>query len=309
MTAVLITVDTELAWRHHAAGHGWEEVYRRSCEPAGVGLGYQLALLERHGLKACFFVDPMPALVHGIAPVRRMVETILEGGQEVQLHLHALWSDTRRFFELNDLCGDGQREMIATAIRLLMEAGAPAPIAFRAGSYAANDRTLALLADSGIAFDSSFNGSHAPSPCAVSLPAGQIDPAGHHGIIEIPVTQFEERSGRLRHLQLCATSHSEMKGALAHAAAQGQQLVTIVSHSFELATRDGLRQNRIVRRRFDALCAHLDVHRAALPTAHFADLGTLRLDGQTAPMAARPWRTALRNMSQFAANLMFERRL
>ncbi len=30
----------------------------RSFEPAGVGLSWQLAMLARHELKGCFFVDP-----------------------------------------------------------------------------------------------------------------------------------------------------------------------------------------------------------------------------------------------------------
>jgi hypothetical protein len=80
-TRTLLTIDTELTWRHHIAGAGWEDNYARSVEPAGVGLGYQLGELNRHGLKACFFVDPMPALAFGIAPIRQMVETVLEAGQ------------------------------------------------------------------------------------------------------------------------------------------------------------------------------------------------------------------------------------
>ena len=80
-THVLLSVDTELAWRHYRAGCGWDENYARSVEPAGVGLSFQLDLLRRHGLKACFFVDPMPACLYGIEPIRRMVETILSAGQ------------------------------------------------------------------------------------------------------------------------------------------------------------------------------------------------------------------------------------
>ncbi|MEG8023808.1 hypothetical protein QP162_03915 [Sphingomonas aurantiaca] len=95
-TPVFLTVDTEFAWRHHAAGRDSDEIYARSLEPAGVGLSYQLAELARHSLKACFFVDPMPALVYGLAPVRRMVETILAAGQEIQLHLHPNWTAARR---------------------------------------------------------------------------------------------------------------------------------------------------------------------------------------------------------------------
>ncbi|MGH6659079.1 MAG: polysaccharide deacetylase, partial [Sphingomicrobium sp.] len=73
-TRVLLTVDTELTWRHFAAGADWRENLALSFDPAGVGVPWQLERLARHGLKACFFVDPMPALVYGIEPVRRMVE-------------------------------------------------------------------------------------------------------------------------------------------------------------------------------------------------------------------------------------------
>ena len=94
-TPVFLTIDTEFAWRHHAAGLDCDAIYARSLEPAGVGLGYQLAELARHNLKACFFVDPMPAITFGPAPIRRMIDTILEAGQEVQLHLHPNWTSAR----------------------------------------------------------------------------------------------------------------------------------------------------------------------------------------------------------------------
>ena len=101
-TRVLITVDTELVWRHHEAGLSWQDNFARSFEAAGVGVPHQLRLLAEHALKACFFVDPMPALVHGLDPVRRMVEPILEAGQEVQLHLHPFWARPGEAFrELN----------------------------------------------------------------------------------------------------------------------------------------------------------------------------------------------------------------
>ena len=95
MTPVFLTVDTEFAGRHHAAGLDVEAIYARSVEPAGVGLSHHLALLARHNLKACFFVDPMPALVYGLKPVARMVEAVLAAGQEVQLHCHANWAGAR----------------------------------------------------------------------------------------------------------------------------------------------------------------------------------------------------------------------
>uniref|UniRef100_UPI00195352AB hypothetical protein n=1 Tax=Klebsiella pneumoniae TaxID=573 RepID=UPI00195352AB len=62
-TRVFITIDTEIMWRHHVAGLDVDTIVQRSLEPANVGVAWQLEQLARHGLKACFFVDPMPALV------------------------------------------------------------------------------------------------------------------------------------------------------------------------------------------------------------------------------------------------------
>jgi len=306
MTPVFLTVDTEFAWRHHAAGLDLQAVYRRSIEPAGVGLGHQLAVLARAGLKACFFVDPFPALAYGIEPVRRMVGTVLDAGQEVQLHLHPQWADPARF-ELWEFDPAGQAALIAQAAALLVEAGAPPPIAFRAGSYAANDATLAALADQGFAYDSSHNGAMAPRWSRTALPARRIAPVAHAGLVEVPVTVIEDAPGRLRTFQLCALSAGEAAAALDHAARHAHAAVTIVSHGFELATRDGLRANRVHARRFAALCAHLAARADVLPTAHFADRPPLALGRDDRPLPPSRWRTARRHAEQLWSNWVEER--
>jgi predicted dienelactone hydrolase len=94
-TQALVTVDTELTWRHHWAGLGWVDNYARSVEPAAVGLSYQLKQLARYRLKGVFFVDPMPAVLFGIEPIKCMVDTVLMAGQEVQLHIHPMWNEAR----------------------------------------------------------------------------------------------------------------------------------------------------------------------------------------------------------------------
>src|SRR6218665_2410109 len=151
---VLLTVDTELTWRHFTPGDCWRANFERSIEPAGVGLSFQLETLGRHDLRACFFVDPMPALLYGIEPIRQIVAPILAAGQEVQLHLHAQWEAVAQGrdsdgIELTSFDRAGQRRLIAIARDLLIEAGAPVPAAFRGGSYAANADTLAALAELG----------------------------------------------------------------------------------------------------------------------------------------------------------------
>ena len=77
-TRVLLTVDTELTSRHYRRGASWHENFERSHDPAGVGIPYQLRVLAEHKLKACFFVDPMPALVYGLDPIKRIVDAILD---------------------------------------------------------------------------------------------------------------------------------------------------------------------------------------------------------------------------------------
>lgn len=314
-TRVFLTIDTELMWRHHVAGLDTDEIVRRSVEPAGVGVGWQLEQLRRHSLKACFFVDPMPALVYGLDPVKRIVGAILEAGQEVQLHLHPNWTGAKAgdggastgAFELIDYGFAEQRDLIAGAAEMLVAAGAPAPIAFRSGSYSASDDTLGALAELGFAYDSSHNGSEHPWPSAISLAPRQIAPVAHCGVVEVPVTLIEDRPGHLRHFQICALSAAEMRAALDHALRRGHVAVTIVSHGFELANRAGTRANAVHVRRFEALCGMLAERSGALRTTHFAERPRLALEQEDAPLAPSLLRTRLRQAEQLWSNWVEER--
>ena len=310
-TNVLLTIDTELLWSPDLTRRSWQEALARSFDPAGVGVPYQLAKLAEHGLNAVFFVDPMPALHFGIDPIRRMVSLILEAGQSIELHLHPQWSrlvdgDPTTSFELNGYPEEEQRALIAQACELLMAAGAPRPTAFRAGSYAANDATLRAAAALGFRYDSSHNGSQHPWPSSIGLPADQITPLRYENIIEVPVTLIRDRTG-LRHLQICAVSMREMRAALYHAAERAHSVVSIVSHSFELATRSGQRENRTHRQRFDDLCAFLDVHRADMPTRNFATLDIGKLGRGAEPLPSSALRTIARQAEQLWSNLYEER--
>src|SRR3546814_11531199 len=95
---------------------------------------------------------------------------------------------------------------------------------------------------------------------------------------------MEDRAGKLRHLQLCAISAEELRQALLHAARHGHPLTTLVSHRFELATRDGLRPNRTLCRRFYRLCAFVVGAPARRATVHFADLYDLLLVSSAVPL-------------------------
>lgn len=310
-TRVLLTIDTELTWRPGPDWEHWETAYERSYEAAGVGVRYQLRVLAQYALKACFFVDPMPACVYGIEPIRRMIEPIMEAGQEVQLHLHPLWvgardGQTRSERQLARYDAVAQRDLIQRARDLLVEAGAPEPIAFRAGNYSANDDTLSALAELGFRYDSSHNGHQHPWPSAIGLPRDQINPVVHRGVTEVPVTLITEGRGS-RHLQICAVSLGEIKAAIEHAGAQHQPVVNIVTHSFELANRAGTAPNKIHVKRFEDLCAFLSKERTRFPTAFFTELDALPLDKPSVLLPSAGLRRMGRLIEQIWSNQIEER--
>ena len=317
MTGVLLSIDTEFTWRAHEGGASWLENYQRSIEPGGAGISYQLATLAKHDLKACFFVDPLPALLFGIEPIERIVGTILAAGQEVQLHVHPMWTQADRRveragpvrFELTQFSEDEQFDLVLQARELLWQAGAPDPMAFRAGSFAANEGTLRAIRRAGFRIDSSHNGSLMPWPCDTGLPETTVSPLRAGTLIELPVGLIDEGGGKLRHLQIGAVSLGEMRAALFHAEAEGSPLVTLVGHSFELATRDGERANDIVRHRFDSLCAWLASAADRFPTRRTADLLDVALGVPATPCPVSQVARLGRMAVQGYANLRYEGRL
>ncbi|MGZ8286367.1 MAG: polysaccharide deacetylase [Allosphingosinicella sp.] len=277
MTRVLLTVDAALSWASHARGLSWQENFSRSFDPR------QLEVLRDHGLKACVFVDPMPALVYGLEPIRDMVELILAAGQEVQLHLHPVWQSVAEGvaegarFELTCFDSEDQLDLIETARDLLVEAGAPPPVAFRSGGYAADVRTLAALLQAGLRFDSS----HFPGKSALPLEPDLAGPADLGGVIEVPVA-----------LHLGAASGDEIEAALG----AGRPLVTL---AWDGSEPDVLHLER--------LCAFLAARADELPTAHFTDL-------EPAPAAAhvlapQAWRRTRRSMEPVWPNALHARSL
>lgn len=309
-TRVLLTIDTALTWPGPDGGH-WETAYGRSYDAAGVGVGYQLRILAQHALKACFFVDPMPACAFGIEPIQRMVGPILEAGQEVQLLLQPIWAGDAvgenhggRYLAARDI--ETQRDLVRRARDLLIEAGAPDPIAFRAGDHAANDDSLRVLADLGFRFDSSHDGQHHPWPGAITLPREQIAPVEHQGVIEVPVTVIDGSGGPVA-LRICALSPGEIKAAILHAAEHGQPVVTIVTGSGELANRAGTAPNKDHARRFEDLCAFLSKERKRFPTAFFTDLDDLPLDRPSIPLPGAGLRRVGRLIGRLWSDQVAER--
>ncbi|HKX79264.1 MAG TPA: hypothetical protein VJM34_12160 [Novosphingobium sp.] len=324
MLPVFLTIDTEYSagLYLHGGGRTWRENFARSiaCEARGgsVGVGYQIEVMDRHGLKGVFFVDPMPALVWGTDAIAAAVDPILSAGHDVQLHLHTEWLafaernplGSRIGTNIADFTLDEQRILLDYACGQLVAAGAPAPVAFRAGNYGANDDTLRALALLGVKLESSFPAALDFSACRISLGRGDVFPQRHLGVVEVPISAIAARGRGRRHAQLTAMSLWELKSAVRHAVTADWPAFVVVSHSFEMMNRQNGVANRLVQRRFEAFCEWLG-RQGDVRAATFSEPGIdERLIGRTPAAAAAllphsPVREALRMGEQAIANMVY----
>ena len=322
MSDVLITVDTELSAGRQARGlearANFESSILGRTGQGDFGVGWQMDRLEAHGLKGIFFVDPMPALVHGEALVADIVGPIVARGHEAQLHIHTEWLEWakespiggRQGRNLADFDLDDQIVLLGTAHNILVRAGAPRPIAFRAGNYGADDNSLKALAAIGVAWDASVNPAYLGNGCRISFTPDRATAARLEGVTELPVAGLYDRPGHFRPAQICAISATEMRAALRHAAGAEKFAFTIVTHSFEMLSRDRLRPNRAVMARFEALCRTI-AETPGLRAAGFADLDAAALAAAPAAAYRLPpnyLRTFGRLAEQLLATWRYERR-
>jgi hypothetical protein len=317
---VVLSFDVEMCPGAHRRGVSIEENISwfvfGECRSGRFGLNYELQRLRDCGLKGVFFVDALCAQLFGRKILARIVGPILNEGHEVQLHVHTEWLDDtwnnpvapRRGANLADFSLEDQCALISIARDHLIAAGAPAPTAFRAGNFGANDDTLRALARIGIAFDASFDAAWLGHTCRISLPPMQVEPIRYLGITELPVSCILVGANAPRHAQVCALSRQEMRDALRHAVVVGQKVFTVVLHSVELISHRGHSANRIVQHRFESLLRFLACNRTLLPTADFEDLAMADLtpSPSVTMLPASTLRSARRFAAQAVSNLLYE---
>ncbi|MHA7821055.1 MAG: polysaccharide deacetylase family protein [Erythrobacter sp.] len=322
MTRVYVTIDTEYSSGlvTDLSDTDRRDNFARSiaCEtPDGpAGITHKLRLFEQHGLKAVFFVDPMPALVWGVAAIEDVLAPILEAGQDIQLHCHTEWlamagdanplASKRTGQNLFDFSFEDQCAILEFARDTLVAAGARAPVAFRAGNYGANDDTLRALKSIGVRYDTSHCPALLEGAGRISLGPEDLDPQLHQGMIEVPVGSIGTIGGGQRHAQITALTLAEMRAAIRHARDTARPSFTLVTHSFELINRRKLAVNRIVRRRFSGLCRTLEAMHG-VTTANYRDNPPL-FGGDTPDstlLPASPLRTGYRYAEQLVSNTLY----
>jgi hypothetical protein len=306
---VHLTFDVEVwcnGWKHldrdfPAAFERY--VYGRSSQ-GQFALPATLEILQRHGLSAVFFVEPLFAARFGSEYLGHIVQMIEAAGQNVQLHLHPEWTDeispppiadTRR--KRQHLCyytQAEQTELLEYSLAMLRAHTQGKVFAFRAGSYAANRDTYHALAATGISVDSSLNPVFDISGGDV-LNRGDTTSMRMLGPVRVfPVTVFHDGLGRLRPAQVGACSLKELVQALDDAAGRGRQHFVVVAHNFEmLRPAPSSRPDGIVVRRFEGLCRYLAANRHRFDVRGF-DADSLAASDAASTPRTSPWATLQR---------------
>jgi peptidoglycan/xylan/chitin deacetylase (PgdA/CDA1 family) len=286
---ILFTYDVELSpRRYREAPKKIENNVAGSYyggEQGKWGLLDQLHLFNRHGMKAVCFVEALSSHVVGDEHLRRICGEIQQLGHEVQMHLHPEWllmAETPGLRELGaqamaTMPLDRQIALMETGLAALHRVGMTTVSAHRAGGFLANRDTLRAASAVGLRFESSYNADFLTKGCDIALDAVQIAPARIEGVWSFPVANLITAAGQWRHMQVCAVSDSEIRAGLRRLAEAGADHATLVSHSFELISRDRSKPNPVLVRRFRAM---LDGFAAApgIAVIGFDDIDTAEID-------------------------------
>jgi hypothetical protein len=258
------------------------------------GIPRIMDILENNGLRGTFFVEVLAGLNGYRSDLGKAYAQVLQRGHDAQLHLHPIHYYYRMIQEGRlspeqlpadkDMIGNMplqiQTELLQKGVGMFQEMVGKPPLAFRAGNFGASASTLTILEKLGIQFDSSFNACYVGAACSIDSRGLINEPWRHNGLWEIPVTSFETGFRGLRSLKplnINAVSFWEMKQVLEQAERIGLSAVTFIAHSFSLLkTRDiqfvRRRVDRIVLRRFEALCRFLRENRDRFSVIGFSDI-------------------------------------
>ncbi len=286
-----------------------------------LGVPLIVDILERHGIKATFFVEPFNRELGYPGQTQPVVSHLVDHGQDVQLHVHpghvnygchVAGQPFIRTDMIDDLPADQQKKMVADGAERLAKWTGVRPIAFRAGNLGASERTLANLADAGIWMDSSYSFPFAGGQCRFSADNAYNGSKWYGDVLEVALSGFRQvKLPGLKPAQpvdLMGASFEECRDAVQMICDAGADAVLIL-HSFSLFKRrdvqyKGGKLDRVVTRRFRRFCEWLGNNKEKYPARTFSELGHMvKMKGyepKTVPpcMIRKPFRAAVRKMVQ-----------
>ena len=273
-TYFLVTVDVETS-----AGCGYNGCFPGPIEDrilgkrgdSYYGISLMMDILDKHGMKATFFVNAYLDSYYPEDEVREIVRNIVERGHDVQLHTHeefrcfatcepeniVCWQRcTKEESFLSGNTVDNQVTILEEGARNIEKWSGRYPIAFRGGGFDADFNTLKALEILNIPVDSSLS---RPSHTLASVyPINKV--GEHEGVIEVPLFNYKEDlivAKPYRHLDIESTTLLEFRKLLGDAIENDVRTVVLLMHSFSFC-RSGfgcpIQQNI---ERFDNLLAHI----------------------------------------------------
>ncbi len=209
--------------------------FQGTWEGKNYGVPLIVEKLEQYGLKGTFFVSSFcpPNLTDKMFS---NLSFLVSRGHDLQIHSHPDAMDPDRLL-LPMYSTRDRKKILQTSIENVIRAGAPVPIAHRAGAYAIDRETLDLLSEFGVRMDSSIfpvdSRSQVPLPEDLSNRFVQIG-----GIYQLPITlikrfPFIGHSG-MTALDLDRTIWEEQRKALELIADHGLPVVTFSMHFHSL---------------------------------------------------------------------------
>ena len=294
---VYLTVDTEIWCDGWSAidtkfpGAFQKYIYGKTNN-GDYGLPFQLKLLKEYDLNAVFFVEPLFATRFGLDALQEIVGLINEYGQSIELHLHTEWVDEAKqpIFShvkekrehMKNFSFSEQCDLIALGKDLLDQAGCKLINAFRAGSFGANDDTLAAVAHNQIHIDASYN--YCMTDCEISVFNDIQQAIPFDKIIEAPMTTFIDGLQNRRHVQLTACSFAELKSSMQQAHQQSRNAYVFLSHSAELLKPGVNKYDRITVHRFEKFCRFLAENNHLFRTSSFENMQIETVQENKAPI-------------------------
>ena len=232
MKKAIFTVDTE--------GHDGKDpishlIFGEIEGGKQAGIPMIMDLCDQYHVKGLFFVDFAEAWDYGEEKVKRVVDTILNRGHNVGVHIHPdHMADKNRLF-LWEYTYDEQFEIIKKCTDLYEKLVGKKPTSFRAGKYAANLDTLNILCELGYKYD--FSSFYHQQWCGIDPYFTVNAPCRYKSLIEFPVTMHSTfQLGTLKRedkIDVEGMSKGELRFALKQVAKQDFPIiVTLFFHSF-----------------------------------------------------------------------------
>jgi peptidoglycan/xylan/chitin deacetylase (PgdA/CDA1 family) len=242
-----------------------------SCDVNGKseGLGFLINLFKEYNFIATFFIETVHNAYFPTSKMEKYIHQLLEANQDIQLHLHPIWSYFKDKKLMNDNCADYPIEFIAALIQegkeYIKQWTGKNPIALRTGGFSVGNNVYHAMRMENLHISSNICAGYSK---IIDENLLNITHGVHRffNITEIPVTCFYERNlhtwKTLRQLQVTAVGAFEMIDILNKMQKNNHKIAMIVTHPFEFVKKDNyryfnIRINKMIQARMESLCYFL----------------------------------------------------